>query len=111
MRRHPDIRRLRRDADIDALFDTQFGLLKSLWQTLAPGGRLIYVTCSVLRRENEQVIAAFLADQSDAVETPIEAAEDAGKEANWGLNCEHGRQILPGQHDSDGFYYAILARQ
>lgn len=103
MRRHPDIRWLRRDSDIDALADIQLGLLQSLWQTLAAGGRLVYVTCSVLRQENEQVIAAFLTRQPDACEVDIDAA--------WGQKCQHGRQILPGQHNSDGFYYAILAKQ
>jgi 16S rRNA (cytosine967-C5)-methyltransferase len=103
LRRHPDIRRLRRASDIAALSALQQKLLSALWQTLLPGGRLVYATCSVLKSENEQTIATFLGDTSDAVEVPLQVS--------WGLSCSHGRQILPGQHDSDGFYYAILAKR
>lgn len=103
LRRHPDIRRLRRETDIPVLAARQGQLLKSLWQTVRPGGRLIYVTCSVLKQENEAIITAFLAETPTARERPIEA--------DWGFAGLHGRQILPGQHDSDGFYYAILDKR
>ncbi len=103
LRRHPDIRHLRRDTDINVLAATQLRLLKTLWPTLARSGRLVYVTCSILKQENQQVVAEFLRGQADAAEVDIDAT--------WGLKCQHGRQILPGQHNSDGFYYAILARQ
>lgn len=102
LRRHPDIRLLRRESDIKTLAKQQLQLLSALWQTLKPGGRLIYATCSVLKQENEQTIGKFLGSMEDAQEKIIDA--------DWGVKGEYGRQILPGQYDSDGFYYAILVK-
>ena len=103
IRRHPDIKSLRREQDIAALVAVQQQILRAAWRLLAPGGRLLYATCSVLNAENSEVVAAFLAQQRDAEERPI----DAG----WGLACGHGRQLLPGVDDSDGFYYALLQKR
>jgi 16S rRNA (cytosine967-C5)-methyltransferase len=102
IRRHPDIKLLRRPADIDALVQRQAALLNALWPLLAPGGMLLYCTCSVLGAENSRQIGAFLGQRKDASELPITDA--------WGQVCEHGRQILPGDHGMDGFYYACLTR-
>ena len=103
IRRHPDIKLLRRESDIAALAERQQALLTGLWPLLRPGGRLLYVTCSVLRAENERVVAAFLATHPDAHEQPIVA--------DWGHALPHGRQILPGESGMDGFYYAVLGKQ
>ncbi len=103
LRRHPDIRLLRRESDIKALGKQQIGLLRSLWPLLKPGGRLIYATCSVLKQENEKCMDKFLAETPNAIETPIDA--------KWGTAGSHGRQILPGEDQADGFYYAILHKQ
>ncbi|MCC7221531.1 MAG: 16S rRNA (cytosine(967)-C(5))-methyltransferase RsmB, partial [Candidatus Contendobacter sp.] len=103
IRRHPDIKLLRRAGDIAALAGQQRAILASLWPLLKPGGRLLYATCSVLRQENDQVIAAFLAAHPDAKEQPINAY--------WGRALAHGRQILPGEAGMDGFYYALLIKQ
>ncbi len=103
IRRHPDIKLLRRESDIAVLAEQQRAILASLWPLLRPGGRLLYATCSVLREENEHVVAAFLATHSDARERPIMAA--------WGRALPHGRQLLPGEADMDGFYYAGLFKQ
>jgi 16S rRNA (cytosine967-C5)-methyltransferase len=103
IRRHPDIKLLRRDSDIAALAGQQQILLVSLWPLLRPGGRLLYATCSVLRQENERVIANFLTAQLDAEEQPIIAP--------WGQPLRHGRQILPGEAGMDGFYYALLVKR
>lgn len=103
IRRHPDIKLLRRESDIAALATRQGRILASLWPLLRPGGRLLYTTCSVLRQENEHVIAAFLATHPDAGEQPIAA--------DWGRALPHGRQILPGENGMDGFYYASLLRR
>lgn len=103
IRRHPDIKLLRRESDVAALAERQQALLTELWPLLRPGGRLLYVTCSVLRAENERVVAAFLAAHPDAHEQPIVAG--------WGCALSHGRQILPGEGGMDGFYYAALRRR
>jgi len=102
IRRHPDIKCLRRESDIDALVELQSGLLDQLWTVLKPGGRMVYATCSVLRAENVAQMEAFLARQSDAKEQVIKAS--------WGHKQTIGRQILPGEGDKDGFYYAILEK-
>jgi 16S rRNA (cytosine967-C5)-methyltransferase len=102
IRRHPDIKVLRRAADIEPLAARQRALLDALWPLLKPGGRLLYVTCSVLRQENEGTVAGFLSAHRDAHEYPILAA--------WGHARPQGRQILPGESDMDGFYYACLVK-
>lgn len=102
IRRHPDIKVLRRAADVAALASRQRVMLARLWPLLAPGGVLIYATCSILKQENVQVVEDFLADHADARERPILAA--------WGRAESVGRQILPGEHDMDGFYYARLEK-
>jgi 16S rRNA (cytosine967-C5)-methyltransferase len=102
IRRHPDIKWLRRAADIPALRELQQRILDAAWGLLAPGGRLLYVTCSVLAAENEDQIAAFLARTPEARECPL--PED------WGTPRGHGRQLLPTPGGSDGFYYALLER-
>ena len=68
LRRHPDIRLLRRESDISSLTKQQEVLLIALWSLLKPGGRLIYATCSVLKQENEQCMERFLAKTGSAAE-------------------------------------------
>lgn len=103
IRRHPDIKLLRLPTDIKSLMQTQLAILEALWPTLAKGGVLLYATCSVFPAENTDVIKTFLAAHPDASEDKIEA--------DWGIACEVGRQILPGMHQMDGFYYARLKKQ
>jgi len=103
IRRHPDIRWLRQASDLPGLLQTQQRLLQKCWQRLKPGGLLLYATCSLLKQENEEQIAAFLAQQDDAEELPFDAA-------GWGQAARYGRQILPGQQGMDGFYYARLLK-
>jgi 16S rRNA (cytosine967-C5)-methyltransferase len=103
IRRHPDIKTLRRASDIAQLVELQAGILSSAWQMLAVGGELLYITCSVFRDENEQQIALFLARHNDAVELAIQV--------DWGQPCRHGRQLLPGEQDADGFYFCRLQKQ
>lgn len=102
IRRHPDIRLLRRPDDIESMAAMQARLLDALWPLLAADGMLLYSTCSILRRENAGQVRAFLARQPDAAMRPIEA--------DWGRDCEPGRQILPGEAGMDGFFYACLQR-
>ncbi|QNH06676.1 16S rRNA (cytosine(967)-C(5))-methyltransferase RsmB [Pseudomonas sp. B11D7D] len=103
IRRHPDIKLTRKPEDIPALAQLQGELLDALWPTLAPGGILLYATCSVLPTENSETIAAFLARTSDAQEVAI-----AGE---FGLQPAHGRQLLPQLDGHDGFYYAKLFKR
>ncbi len=102
IRRHPDIKTLRRESDIEQLLILQAEILSSAWQMLAPGGELLYVTCSVFKDENQNQMARFLTANSDAAEIKIEA--------NWGESCEYGRQLLPGEQDADGFYFCRLRK-
>lgn len=102
IRRHPDIKLLRKDKDIVGLQQQQRALLHALWQVLRPGGVLLYATCSILPDENEQQVAAFLQATPDAEHQPITA--------DWGHGLSVGRQILPGEQDMDGFYYALLRK-
>ncbi|MBK1645907.1 16S rRNA (cytosine(967)-C(5))-methyltransferase [Thiocapsa imhoffii] len=100
IRRHPDIKWLRRDADIAALSALQDQILRATWPLLAPGGRLLYTTCSLLAHENEARVSAFLAAHTDARERPIHAS--------WGIARTVGRQLLPAAGANDGFYFALI---
>ena len=102
IRRHPDIKLTRQADDITALAVLQGELLDRLWQTLAPGGILVYATCSVLPTENTEVIAAFLQRQTDAQQLPMDLAA--------GLPQPCGRQLLPQPDGHDGFYLAKLQK-
>ncbi|MCK2183997.1 16S rRNA (cytosine(967)-C(5))-methyltransferase RsmB [Halomonas getboli] len=104
IRRHPDIKRLRRHSDIAKLAELQARLLDNLWPLLAPGGTLLYATCSVLPEENADQVAAFLARTPDAeVTTPDGVA--------WGRPAGAGRQLLPSADSHDGFFYARLRKR
>ncbi|MBT8145017.1 MAG: 16S rRNA (cytosine(967)-C(5))-methyltransferase RsmB [Gammaproteobacteria bacterium] len=102
IRRHPDIKLLRRPGDIAQLVSVQQALLARSWSLLAPGGVLLYSTCSILRRENEAVVSAF-ADETETARVDEIAAD-------WGVVAGPGRQILPGEAGMDGFYYSRLQR-
>ncbi|ESS71767.1 ribosomal RNA small subunit methyltransferase B [Methyloglobulus morosus KoM1] len=104
IRRHPDIKLLRRETDIAALTILQLTILNAVWPLLASGGMLLYATCSVLKQENEQQLQDFLSSHDDAIECLI--ADDG-----WGVPCEVGRQVLTGESSMDGFYYARLIKQ
>ncbi len=102
VRRHPDILLHRRASDVEALVAVQARLLDTLWPTLAPGGTLLYATCSILRRENDAQVAAFLARTPGARQAPLDA--------RFGHDTGHGSQRFPGEEGMDGFFYARLAR-
>jgi 16S rRNA (cytosine967-C5)-methyltransferase len=103
VRRQPDILLHRRENDLDALVATQARLLDALWPTLAPGGVLVYATCSILRRENALQIEAFLARTPDATVDALPAS--------FGREDGPGRQRLPGEDGMDGFFYARLRKR
>ncbi len=102
VRRHPDIKLLRRCDDLNTLPRQQARLLDALWPLLAPGGILLYVTCSVFRAENSEVLWAFMSRHADVEEIPLAV--------QWGIAQPVGRQILPGEQGMDGFYFARLTK-
>ncbi|MGA9341239.1 MAG: 16S rRNA (cytosine(967)-C(5))-methyltransferase RsmB [Rhodanobacteraceae bacterium] len=102
LRRQPDVRLHRRVGDITKLASTQARILNALWPLLKPGGRLLYTTCSVLRIENEEVVAGFLERHGDARALPLPG--------NLGVLAGFGRQRLPGVGGMDGFYYAMVEK-
>ena len=102
VRRQPDILLHRRASDIDDLVALQARLLDAVWPTLAPGGTLLYATCSILRRENDAQVAAFLVRTPDARLQPLDA--------RFGEDTGHGSQRLPGQDGMDGFFYARIRK-
>ena len=108
IRRHPDIRLRKSPSDIDKLPALQARLLTPRGVLLAPGGRLVYATCTLTRSENRDVIAAFLERHPRCAVVP---AEDWGGWPGLGEADEFGRQILPGEAGADGFYYAALTKQ
>lgn len=103
IRKHPDIKLLRREDDIAKLVEQQYQLISSLWEILKSNGILLYVTCSVLPEENSDLVMRFLSQHSDAKEEVIDE--------RWGIACPIGRQILPQIHGPDGFYYARLRKR
>lgn len=108
IRRHPDIKLLRRREDIDPLVELQAQLLDACWRMLKPGGRLLYATCSVLPQENSQQIEAFVQ------RTQINIAGEARilpLDKPWGTACNAGRQLFPTADSTDGFYLALLHKQ
>jgi len=102
IRRHPDIKSLRRETDIPELVATQKKILDAVWALLKPGGKLLYATCSILKAENQYQVQAFLQRTDDAKEIKINA--------DWGHEQKHGRQILTGELQMDGFYYVLLEK-
>jgi 16S rRNA (cytosine967-C5)-methyltransferase len=103
IRRHPDVKVLRRQEDIAGFAQQQQKILTGLWPLLKPGGWLLYVTCSILDEENSSVIARFISRQSDAV-----ALIPAG---DWGVKLRHGRQLLPTKDGPDGLFYGLLRKK
>jgi len=103
VRRQPDVLQHRRASDLDALTATQARLLDALWTTVAPGGVLLYATCSILKAENEAQVDAFLSRTPDAQAEPLDA--------RFGHAAGAGRQRLPGELGYDGFFYARLRKR
>jgi 16S rRNA (cytosine967-C5)-methyltransferase len=107
IRRHPDIKVLRRARDIPALARKQANLLAAAWEVVKPGGRLLYTSCSVLAAENEQVVSRFLVRTPGARDlTPELTGQWPARPASVGP----GYQVLPGEAGMDGFYYACLIK-
>ena len=105
VRRHPDVKWLRREADIESFARQQERLLDGLWTCLAEGGLLLYATCSVFAKENEAQTAAFLARHPEALRETLTFPAEAAR---------RGAQLLPSLpgacHNQDGFFYALLRK-
>ncbi|WP_180157343.1 16S rRNA (cytosine(967)-C(5))-methyltransferase RsmB [Acinetobacter sp. YH12045] len=102
MRRHPDIRLLRQSGDIAKTVVLQKQILENMWKQLKVGGTLLYITCSILKAENEQQMVEFFANHADAQEIKIEA--------DWGVEQIHGRQLFPKVGYGDGFFYCLIQK-
>lgn len=100
IRRHPDIKLLRTSEEVQSITQTQKKLLEALWPLLAPGGVLVYATCSILPEENEQQIAAFVQRHVDC--------QPSLEKKSWGYATGYGWQIFPGDASMDGFFYSVL---
>lgn len=103
IRRHPDIKWLRKVTDIDALVILQQQILKEIWSLLKPGGTLLYATCSILPQENSEQIKLFLENNTDAKLIDIDGSDNQEEDTL-------GWQLLPGEQNMDGFYYAKLLK-
>jgi 16S rRNA (cytosine967-C5)-methyltransferase len=102
IRRHPDIKVLRTPEQVVKLTELQHQLLEAVWPVLKPGGKLLYVTCSLLDEEGDRQIEKFIRVMPDAGIHPIQA--------DWGMPAACGRWLVPGADDTDGFYYAALSK-
>ena len=103
IRRNPDIKTLRQPEDIAPLVELQGECLDAVWQTLKPGGTLLYATCSIFKAENEHQVQRFLERHEDAQLEPLELAE--------AIDTGFGLQLLPGNElNADGFFYAKLVK-
>lgn len=102
IRRHPDIRLLRQSTDIPKTVALQKEILNNMWQQLKVGGTMLYITCSILKVENEQQMVSFFAEHTDATEIKIDA--------EWGIEQIHGRQLFPESDRGDGFYYCLIQK-
>ncbi len=110
VRRHVDIKWLRREADVSSFVTQQAKILPSLWQMLARGGKLLYVTCSVFYEENQGQVDKFLQNNSDAIQLPFQLLADELMVTQLQPNVTHiNGQLIP-SIAHDGFFYALLQK-
>ncbi len=98
--RHPDIKHRRRPSDIEKFAEQQLAMINSVWPLLKPGGKLVYITCSIFKAENDHVIEKFIKDKEDF---ELQSLNEI-----FGVESSFGRQRLPGVHSGDGFYYCVI---
>ena len=107
IRRHPDIKHLKRAEDIHSLNLIQLNIINSLWALLKPGGQLLYVTCSVFKEENDLVIQSFKENHSDVITKNLLLNNNIHDVMHKTM---HGYQLLPGTKGMDGFYFSYLEK-
>ena len=103
IRRHPDVKLLRRPGDLPQLADQQLAILRGLWPLLKPGGRLLYATCSLFDEENSAVVRQFLQAHGDAAL--------CATAWSWGEATACGKQLLPSREGPDGLFYSLLQKE
>jgi len=102
MRRNPDVKVIRLKSDINQFAELQQALLESAWKRVRPSGQLLYITCSLLPAENEDIVSNFLAVTADAKTIPLSES--------FGIAKSVGRQALPSASGGDGLYYCMLEK-
>jgi 16S rRNA (cytosine967-C5)-methyltransferase len=102
IRRHPDIKVLRSPENVAELNTLQLAILQKVWSTLKPGGLLLYTTCSILPQENSEIVAKFIESSDNA--------KYEGINADWGVECPLGRQLLPSDNGPDGFFFSLIRK-
>ena len=102
MRRNPDVKVIRLKSDINQFAELQQALLESAWKRVRPSGQLLYITCSLLPAENEDIVSNFLAVTADAKTIPLSES--------FGIAKGVGRQALPSASGGDGLYYCMLEK-
>jgi 16S rRNA (cytosine967-C5)-methyltransferase len=102
IRRHPDIKVLRSAENVAELNTLQLAILQKIWSTLKPGGLLLYTTCSILPQENSEIVAKFIESSDNA--------KYEGINADWGVECPLGRQLLPSDNGPDGFFFSLIRK-
>ncbi|KTD65123.1 16S rRNA (cytosine(967)-C(5))-methyltransferase RsmB [Legionella shakespearei] len=102
IRRHSDIKLLRTEDEVKAVVEVQQSMLEAMWPLLAPGGRMVYATCSIMADENEKQIKRFVTNHPDC-----QIWKDNW---GWGRATPYGQQILPGEYEMDGFFYSVLIK-
>ena len=110
IRRHPDIKLLKRAEDIEILAQQQHNMLQNVWPLLRPGGMLVYSTCSIAPMENQEQIARFLDVCCDVVLQPIPIPPYAQNVAANIITTSYGMQLLPNSNGHDGFFYSVLKK-
>ena len=111
IRRQPDIKLLRKPGDLPELAEQQLKMVDSLWSLVKPGGKLLYVTCSIFKQENVEVMKQFLANQQDATEVDLRQRSLGLLGSNQPGTGNPGAQLLTGVNGMDGFYFCLLNKE
>lgn len=107
---HPDIKLLRRAADINTFAKQQMRLLQNLWPLLKEQGELLYCTCSIMPEENHLLIKQFLDDTPNAKLSPLISPQISSQQIEAAHDCSTGHQLLPNSGKNGGFFYARLSK-
>ena len=107
IRRHPDIKHLRRKDDIFTFQKKQLKIISAMWKILAPKGRLLYVTCSIFREENDEVMNQFLEKHDNVALQELLLNNNILEKM---IKTRYGYQLFPGKINTDGFYFSCLKK-